>query len=400
MIICENSETKGRIEANKDKKEELRLLSNAGLLKCPIPICNKEVIFKCGSKKIAHFAHKSQCVYTDHEPETIEHLKGKLILKEWLKKIFPDSKVELESWIYKTSQEADILVTHPDNSKLAFEFQCSRISEEKWQNRHKLYEKAGIQDFWIFNDDLYQIECDTNSKNYLKISGMLLGSIDNDYHLLAFLNVQAKLITLVWAEYITGDYLYRLYDLQEENVFIDRLELKNNLYFTQKFNEFRIYIDEKKEKIKKEEEEEETFKNFEKKYNVILLPTTKCVLCEKGNIVLRVGKHGPFGGCSNYPNCSNTYSVFELARDGLDQNCKNCPDSYRKVVFENINGKPTFLLKCEKCGGYAKIIENINTIEDLNKLAKILELDRKSKRYPYAYRPKYRTYNPFYFKYY
>ncbi|WP_162142458.1 competence protein CoiA family protein [Aneurinibacillus terranovensis] len=38
---------------------------------------------------------------------------------------------------------------HPSGERWAFEFQCSRISETVWLERHNLYKRANIVDFWI-----------------------------------------------------------------------------------------------------------------------------------------------------------------------------------------------------------------------------------------------------------
>lgn len=37
----------------------------------------------------------------------------------------------------------------------------------------------------------------------------------------------------------------------------------------------------------------------------------KCNNCN-GNYVLRIGKYGEFGGCSNYPNCKSTIKLYDL----------------------------------------------------------------------------------------
>lgn len=150
MLICENSITKEKVEASKKDQKELRNLSNSGLLRCHIPICHKKIKFRCGDVYVAHFAHIGTCEYEFYEPETEQHIMGKKMLRDRLVECFPAASVSLETWIPETHQVADVLVTHPNGRRLAFEFQCSRISGRVWKLRHQKYMEAGVIDFWIF----------------------------------------------------------------------------------------------------------------------------------------------------------------------------------------------------------------------------------------------------------
>lgn len=150
MLICENLKNKEKIEASKENKEELRNLSNSDLLRCHIPICHKKMRFRCGDVNIAHFAHVGTCEYEFYEPETEQHIMGKKMLRDRLLECFPTASISLETWIPETHQVADVLVTHPNGRRWAFEFQCSRISGKVWKFRHQKYMEAGVKDFWIF----------------------------------------------------------------------------------------------------------------------------------------------------------------------------------------------------------------------------------------------------------
>ena len=150
MLICENSVTKEKLEASKKNQKELRNLSTSGLLRCQIPICHKKMKFRCGDINIAHFAHIETCNYEFYEPETEQHIMGKKMLRDRLVECFPTASISLETWIPETHQVADVLVTHPNGRKWAFEFQCSRIPGKVWKLRHQKYIEAGVKDFWIF----------------------------------------------------------------------------------------------------------------------------------------------------------------------------------------------------------------------------------------------------------
>ena len=77
--------------------DELRLMSNSKQLLCPE--CLTGVRFAAGPQVTAHFKHIHllDCKY-DSEPETAEHLKGKMLIRNWLLDQFPEAQVEFESF--------------------------------------------------------------------------------------------------------------------------------------------------------------------------------------------------------------------------------------------------------------------------------------------------------------
>ncbi|WP_410784613.1 competence protein CoiA family protein, partial [Leifsonia sp. SIMBA_070] len=72
-----------------------------------------------------HFAHvaKTQCDYT--EPETLEHIMGKKLLKTWIEMIYPSNVTRQEYYLEEIGQRADIITIFPDGHRLCIEFQCS-----------------------------------------------------------------------------------------------------------------------------------------------------------------------------------------------------------------------------------------------------------------------------------
>lgn len=131
----------------------LRTQSNEGNLYCPD--CQTSVTLVAGERRVHHFRHHAnvECTY-DSEPETEEHAMGKINIYKWLKKKYPEAKVELEYRILETNQRADVIAIFPDGEKWAFEMQCSPISGEKWQKRNNLYKQAGVKDFWFMGKSL------------------------------------------------------------------------------------------------------------------------------------------------------------------------------------------------------------------------------------------------------
>ncbi|KOY82422.1 hypothetical protein I6G82_14750 [Lysinibacillus macroides] len=134
------------------------------------PQCLEPVQLKMGHYNIPHFAHlaKNQCDQFFAEGESKLHLQGKIQLFEWLQKL--GHKVELEPFLNTLSQRPDLLVTIADN-RFAFEFQCSAISHEKWQQRTTGYEKHHIQPVWLFQTPSQKQTINGISK--LKISPLL-----------------------------------------------------------------------------------------------------------------------------------------------------------------------------------------------------------------------------------
>lgn len=139
-----------------DDIQKLRLLSNSKSLICPH--CHNLVGFRKCRDRINHFYHlakQSACTIHMTEPETEEHIQGKISLFQHLQQMFPDYQVELECRIKETNQIADVLVSLPSGERWSFEFQHSPLSITKWEDRHHLYKQANIQDFWLFDDDVF-----------------------------------------------------------------------------------------------------------------------------------------------------------------------------------------------------------------------------------------------------
>ena len=149
-----------RVTIGIDAPAELRRLSSARQLTCPG--CKATVILHAGSVRTHHFAHLPGAVCTAPltEPETEEHLSGKLLIARWLHACLPDAQIIVEAHIPETNQRADILVIIPAlpipahltskvGQRIAIEYQCANMQAREWQRRHRLYRSIGIQDLWI-----------------------------------------------------------------------------------------------------------------------------------------------------------------------------------------------------------------------------------------------------------
>lgn len=142
---------KSKINTLNYSKEELREYSDKRILKCDC--CDSTMIYKHGDYKIPHFAHiNSECRLGYSEPETEEHMNGKLVIYNFLKTQNVEN-LELEKWIPETKQRPDIYFEF-NGEKFVVEFQCTPIATE-FNDRRKLYELSGIKDIWILGYNNY-----------------------------------------------------------------------------------------------------------------------------------------------------------------------------------------------------------------------------------------------------
>lgn len=134
-------------------KEELKTWASKDIIKCPV--CGKSYEYCHGQINTPYFRHKdkAECDYLYSEPETEEHIKGKIALYEWIKQQDGVTNAILEAWLPETKQRPDIMFEY-GGDKWVIEFQCSPIATEQIE-RHRLYEVAGIKDFWICGTEEY-----------------------------------------------------------------------------------------------------------------------------------------------------------------------------------------------------------------------------------------------------
>lgn len=113
------------------------------------PQCHQPVRLKIGTIYMPHFAHVSNeaCDQLFSEGESVTHLKGKILLFEWLKG--RGHTIELEPYLSKLAQRPDLLLQKRDKFT-AIEFQCSAIPHEKWRERTDGYQKENIDVVWLF----------------------------------------------------------------------------------------------------------------------------------------------------------------------------------------------------------------------------------------------------------
>jgi competence protein CoiA len=109
------------------------------------PACHGEVIIRNGTQIPAHFAHRSNAC-TASEPESGEHLQGKLLLAEMGRS--SGWNAELEVYVPEIKQRIDVLLTRGDK-RVALEFQCSPIAVPLLAARTAGYRHINLPVRWI-----------------------------------------------------------------------------------------------------------------------------------------------------------------------------------------------------------------------------------------------------------
>lgn len=120
------------------------------------PACASSVMFRSGPKTIPHFAHrKNQLCEVASDPESIEHLTGKLQLFKQLQ--LSTEKCQLEKYFPQIKQKSDIYFEYC-GSRVAVEFQCSSISLDRLNERTLGYLSISIIPIWIFHISLLKVK--------------------------------------------------------------------------------------------------------------------------------------------------------------------------------------------------------------------------------------------------
>lgn len=193
-------------------KDDLKNWASKGLLKCPA--CNKEFEYCHGKIISPYFRHKDK-VECDlfGEPETDEHIAGKQILYNWISKQKGVSEVILEGYVPSTHQRPDIIFKY-NNKTYVIEFQCSPISSE-YKERHRLYQVAGIIDFWVLGTQKY------NPKLCRKFLEQEIG---------VFLDINSSKLVML-PQYIKRQLKYGYADIKLNHLNIDL----NNIVFSDRY---------------------------------------------------------------------------------------------------------------------------------------------------------------------
>ncbi|MCY8807797.1 competence protein CoiA [Bacillus atrophaeus] len=114
------------------------------------PHCNSEMIYRKGEINHPHFAHKTlvDCPFSG-ENESKEHYQMKKQFFDFLRKKYPNLKIELENCLVP-NRRADMVI-YGRSQILVVEFQASKIEFKEVKERTQDYNKLGHPVLWIFH---------------------------------------------------------------------------------------------------------------------------------------------------------------------------------------------------------------------------------------------------------
>ncbi|MEX3914384.1 competence protein CoiA [Bacillus paralicheniformis] len=114
------------------------------------PHCNNKMKYRKGEINHPHFAHETlaDCPFSG-ENESKEHFEMKKRFYDFLKKKYPNLKIELESCLVP-NRRADMIIRGQSHT-LVVEFQASKIEFQEVKERTQDYNKLGYPVLWIFH---------------------------------------------------------------------------------------------------------------------------------------------------------------------------------------------------------------------------------------------------------
>ncbi|MDY7541830.1 competence protein CoiA family protein [Cryobacterium sp. 5B3] len=120
-------------------------------LRCAVASCETPELTTAGPSTRRHSFRHLHAPNLNHSPESEFHIAAKGIIERWAAGQDATVEARLEQDPDGTRQRrADVLVTWPDGSQLAFEPQYSDLSMSNWQERHDWYADHEIPDVWLF----------------------------------------------------------------------------------------------------------------------------------------------------------------------------------------------------------------------------------------------------------
>jgi hypothetical protein len=128
----------------------LRADCEAGHLVCPVPDCRDPRLITRGGSRRDHFAHRRLVDPVTHAPERWYHLCAKQLIGDWVRRRYPEARVQVDHEAVDNGQVPDVLVVFPDGRRFAFEVQYAALTIDAWRARHAGYLAHGIVDIWLF----------------------------------------------------------------------------------------------------------------------------------------------------------------------------------------------------------------------------------------------------------
>lgn len=152
------------------------------------PACERPVGIRNGAIMPAHFYHRGPACQAS-EPESAQHLSGKLWLQELGAAL--GYAVTLEAYYPEIQQRADVVWHRPDGP-LVLEFQCSPISVGELARRTRGYHQLGLVVIWVMGRRYFSAQPSAKQAKFLMASAAL------GWHLWALNVARGRLERWTW----------------------------------------------------------------------------------------------------------------------------------------------------------------------------------------------------------
>lgn len=170
-------------------------------LQCVVPTCPTPELTTVARRdgRRQGFRHLTR-VSSEGHAEGLFHRQAKAAIADWLGNTYPLSTVALEVPLDgNRTRVADVMLTHPDGSRIGFETQYASLSSSEWETRHRDYVDARVTDVWLFGHvgDHLQLTGDQR----VKLNAVHRAAARAGVPLLWFNPLQGRLATASTQEY-------------------------------------------------------------------------------------------------------------------------------------------------------------------------------------------------------
>lgn len=177
------------VGASPARLQAVRTASRRGELTCPV--CAQTLTAKLGEQVRWHFAHRADCEYRFHEPESDPHKKAKARLLSWGLALHPGAQGREEWRLPAIAQIADVLVQPVGRRPLVLEIQYADLAASSWRTRHAGYESLGLDDIWFLGHTRLRLRKAGKEAFLDQLSSALVGA----RHPLLYLNGRSGFVT-------------------------------------------------------------------------------------------------------------------------------------------------------------------------------------------------------------
>ena len=153
QVVARDTRDGRLVRLERHDADAVRLEAKA-YYECPVPGCTAaHPLTTRGGSRRDHFVHSSKSAHQGG-PESLFHLQGKHLIAEWARAQGGNAGVDVvvgeEAWDALVRRQADVLVTWPDGSRVAFEIEYKSSRPSDWRRKFEDYRRGGIVGVWLF----------------------------------------------------------------------------------------------------------------------------------------------------------------------------------------------------------------------------------------------------------